>query len=130
MLQGLNIGRKGNKLGLMDNFDFDEWAALARAAPDEFEQRRRDVVESYISNSSNIGRLQGLQCRINLERIRARTPLKSCLRLSTLMWDAFIEFNDMLTGFIGGDGEVTGASSHSGRIAKIIRIQTEYKLHK
>lgn len=41
----------------MDNFDFDAWAMLARTAPNEFEQQRRDIVESHISNSDNIRRL-------------------------------------------------------------------------
>ena len=130
MLQGLIIGRKGNKFGVMDNFDFDEWAVLAREAPDEFEQRRRDAVENYISTCDDNCRMQRLQCRIDLERIRARTPLKSCLRLSTLMWDAFMEFNNELTSFIDGDCEITGASSHVERSAKILHIPTDHKSHK
>lgn len=115
----------------MENFDFDEWAVLARVTPDKFEQRRCDVVESLIGNSGDsIRRLRGLQCRIDLERIRARTPLKSCLRLSTLMWDAFINFNNELTNFIEGGCEISGASSHSERSAKIVHISTEYKTFK
>ena len=112
---------------LMDNFDFDEWAMLARTDPDEFEQRRRAVIESLISSSHNVRRLRGLQCRIDLERRRAGTPLKSCLRLSTLMWDAFMELNDSLNILVGNGS--TSASSHSARSAKIIHIPTEYKPH-
>jgi len=73
----------------MENFDFDEWSALAKAAPEEFESRRHDAIERIISNCTNTRRLRGLQCRIDLERARARTPLKSCVRLSALMWDSF-----------------------------------------
>lgn len=113
----------------MDNFDFDEWATLARTAPDEFEQRRRAVIESLISSSNNVRRLRGLQWRIDLERKRAHTPLQSCVRLSSLMWDSFMELNDALNTLVGNDFESTSASSHSAQSAKIIHFPTEYKPH-
>ena len=97
---------------LMDKFDFDSWAMLARTAPDDFEQRRRAVIESQISSSDNVRRLRGLQCRIDMERICAGTPLKFCLRLSTLMWDAFMDLNNSLNTLVGKDCESTSASSH------------------
>ncbi len=112
---------------LMDNFDFDAWAKLARTAPDDFELRRRAVIESQISSSDNVFRLRGLQCRIDMERIRAHTPLKSCLRLSTLMWDAFVDLNKSLNIFMGNDCRSTNASSHSARSAEIIPLATKYK---
>lgn len=114
----------------MDNFDFDEWSALARMAPDEFEQRRRDVIENYISNNGNIRRLRGLQCNIDLERIRARTPLKSCLRLSALMWDALIKLNSSLNTKNEECCASICAESLSERSAKIIHISTGCKLNK
>jgi hypothetical protein len=36
------------KIELMDDFDFVSWAMLARTAPNDFEQRRRDVIESQL----------------------------------------------------------------------------------
>jgi hypothetical protein len=75
----------------MENFDFDEWSALARVAPEEFESRRHSAIERVIAGCKNKRRLRGLQCRIDLERARSRTPLNACLRLSTLMWDSFYE---------------------------------------
>ena len=113
----------------MDNFDFDVWAMLAKTAPDDFEQRRRAVVESQISSSDNVRRLRGLQWRIDIERERAHTPLKSCLRLSIMMWDAFVDLNNALNTFVGNDCESTSASSHSAESAKIIYLATEYKPH-
>jgi hypothetical protein len=67
-----------------DIFDFDEWATLAKFAPDEFERRRIEYVEQLISKYGNTPRLRGLQCSIDMERIRARTALKSCLRSAGL----------------------------------------------
>ncbi|MCE9550634.1 MAG: DUF3135 domain-containing protein [Betaproteobacteria bacterium] len=113
----------------MDNFDFDAWAMLARTAPDDFEQQRRAVVESQISRSDNVRRLRGLQWRIDIERERAHTPLKSCLRLSIMMWDAFVDLNNVLSTFVGNACESTSASSHSTESAKIIYLAPEYKPH-
>jgi len=83
-----------------DNFDFDEWAKLAASAPDAFEQRRREYVERLMSECCNPRRMRGLQCRIDMERIRARTAMKSCLRISSLMWDSFLDCQDALDGFV------------------------------
>lgn len=109
----------------MDNFDFDEWAALAKMAPDEFEQRRRNVLEKLIANSTaNNRRLRGLQCRIDMERIRARTPMKACLRLSTLMSDEFINLNTALQNYVDFC-QATTASIHVKSSAKIFYIQPD-----
>lgn len=81
-------------------FDFDEWSSLARTAPDEFEDRRHRVIEQIISSSTDIRRLRGLQCRIDLERTRARTPLKACLRLSSMMWDSLYACRSELNRFV------------------------------
>jgi hypothetical protein len=119
-----------SEIKLMDNFDFDTWAMLARTAPDDFEQRRRAVLESQISSSDNVRRLRGLQWRIDIERRHARTPLKSCLRLSTLMWDTFTDLNDSLKILVGNDCSSTITSSLPARSAKILHLATEYEPHK
>jgi hypothetical protein len=114
----------------MNNFDFDEWVVLAKTAPDEFEKRRRSVVENLISNSDNIRRLRGLQCSIDLERIRARTPLKACLRLSTLMSDAFLDMNTALNSAVELNCEKINDLFHSLNSEKIIQISTVRKQYK
>jgi hypothetical protein len=82
--------------GGMQNFNFDEWSALAQSAPEEFESRRSSAIENVISGCTNVRRLRGLQCRIDLERERARTPLKACVRLSSMMWDSLYECREQL----------------------------------
>jgi hypothetical protein len=111
----------------MFNFDFDAWAELAKASPEEFEARRREVIESLIANSGNVNMLQGLQCRIEMERMRARTPLKSCLRLSTLMSDAFLNMNDALHDFVHGPQSKTKRLRQPKEPAQVIYISTESK---
>lgn len=106
----------------MFDFDFDTWAELAKSSPEEFEARRRAVIESQIANSGNVHMLQGLQCRIEMERMRARTPLKSCLRLSTLMSDAFLNMNDVLNDFVYGHHKAKQSLPHAKKIAQIIYI--------
>jgi len=80
----------------MEIFNFDEWAALAKASPDEFEVRRSHYIEQIISRNNNATRLRHLQWRIDTERKRARTTFKSYLQLSTMMWDSFILFCDAM----------------------------------
>jgi hypothetical protein len=114
---------------LMDNFDFDEWAMLARTAPDEFEQRRRALIESEILLSDNVHRLRGLQWRIDLEISRARNPMDACVRLSNMMWDSFMDLNQALNDCVGNDCASTRAASHSAQSAKIIHLATKYIPH-
>lgn len=107
----------------MENFDFDEWSALAKAAPEEFESRRHAAIERVISNCTNTRRLRGLQCRIDLERTRAHTPLKSCLRLSTLMWDSFYECHNQLEQLAYGIPKHSPSKTERGLQAKILPFQ-------
>lgn len=76
------------------HFDFDEWSALARTDTEAFDRKRQDTLQRVIENCGDNRRLRGLQCRIDLERMRAHTPLKACLRLSGMMWDSFYELSD------------------------------------
>src|SRR5687768_5393396 len=107
----------------MENFDFDEWSALAKAAPEEFESRRHAAIERILSNCTNTRRLRGLQCRIDLERARARTPLKSCLRLSALMWDSFYECHTQLKELAYGTRPYRPSNTAPSFQAKILPFQ-------
>jgi hypothetical protein len=89
------------------DFDFDEWARLARAEPEAFEQRRSELIEEIIGDAPAHmqQRLRGLQFRVEMERRRSRTPYAACLRLSRLMWEAFLGdegLRDRLVGLARG----------------------------
>ena len=103
----------------IDTFDFDEWATLAKSEPEAFERRRREYVEHLISDSTNIRRMRGLQCRIDMERIRARTELKACLRIYSLMWDSFLDCQNALDDFV----QISSLSLLPKQGAQIIRFQ-------
>jgi hypothetical protein len=107
----------------MHNFNFNSWAALARTAPDEFEQRRRDVDEILYQIAATFTAC--VDCNVTLTwKGHVRTPLKTCLHLSTLMWDAFIDLNNELNTLANGSCTKI-ASSHIAKSAKIIHISLE-----
>jgi hypothetical protein len=75
-----------------NDFDFDEWSALAKSDPAAFEQKRLDLIEDFLNSLPHHDqkRLRGLQFRIDMERRRARTPMAACLKLSAMMWDSLM----------------------------------------
>ncbi len=96
-------------------YDFDAWAALAKSDPEGFELRRRELIEAAIqSRPGGERRLRGLQCRIDLERRKARTPLKACFRLSALMWDSFVDLREGLNRLGAGRRRNCGAPAQGG----------------
>ncbi len=106
--------------------DFDEWAALAQTDPAAFEERRSSLIEDFIQNSPNHlqRRLRGLQFRVDMERRRARTPMGACVRISGMMWDAFLGeggLRDSLNALIKA-GATHRAPKLSGT-ARIIRFR-------
>ena len=93
------------------SFDFDRWAALAQADPEAFEAWRQALIEEAIEAAPPDcrQRMRGLQFRIDLERRRARTPLKACLRLSSLMWQSVMGENGLLDALNGMGRTLQGA---------------------
>ena len=84
-------------------FDFDRWAELAQADPEAFEAWRQALIEEAIeaAPAGSRPRMRGLQFRIDLERRRARTPLKACMRISSLMWQSVVGENGLLEALNG-----------------------------
>jgi hypothetical protein len=106
-------------------FDFEAWAALARENPEEFERRREQEIRKVIDSRPDLrSRLEGLQFRIDAERKLARTPLKACLRISTLMWNSFYDLKDQLDGLAAGVRSNEPIPSASpGRQAEVIPLR-------
>lgn len=72
-------------------FEFEQWARLAREAPEEFERRRAAAIEQVIGAAPArlAPRLRGLQFRLDAERRKARSPLGAVVRMQAMMWDQF-----------------------------------------
>jgi hypothetical protein len=82
---------------VIESFDFEVWAALARDDPEKFERQRREAIDALIASSpANRRRLEGVQFRIDMERKLAHSALKACLRVSEMMWDTFLELRTEL----------------------------------
>lgn len=79
-------------------FDFDAWARLAKDDPAEFERQRAAALHDAIKSApvEYRARLEGLQFRLNLERRKTSNPLSACVRMQSLMWDAFFRLRDEL----------------------------------
>lgn len=74
-----------------ENFNFDEWAALALSDAAAFERRRREWIEATLAfaPADRQARLRGLQFVIDMERQRAGSALGSAVRLNSMMWSSF-----------------------------------------
>jgi hypothetical protein len=109
----------------LDSFDFDAWAALAQDNPAAFNELRQRHIEEMIlehcrRRKTDPRKFLGLQWRIDVEIRKARTPLKACLRLSSMMWDSFYEMRAAL------DPLLDGCRKHS---TKEVSTQPSAKLH-
>jgi len=73
------------------DLEADDWLRLARQDPQAFEREREAAIEALIASAppGMQARLRSLQCRIDLERRRAKTPLGAAIRLHGLMWERF-----------------------------------------
>lgn len=70
-------------------FDFDQWLALAKSQPEDFEAKRLALIEQTIHSApaDMQQRLRGLQWRIDMERRRAKNPTGACVHIYRMMWN-------------------------------------------
>lgn len=78
---------------------FEELATLAQDAPEALEALRRKLYEQILQQAPEhmCRRLKGLQFKIDMERRRAKTPLASCLKLSSMMHESLMELKAALS---------------------------------
>jgi len=109
----------------MDIKDFDEWAALAKADPEAFEQRRKEAIEAFIASTpeEHQQRLRGVQFRVDMERARASNPLSATIRISNMMWTAFGELRENLNRVANGEGDTASAPPEPVRSAEVLPFQ-------
>jgi len=74
---------------------------LAENSPEKLELILRANIAALIEKTSgnHRRRLQGLQFQIDVQRQLAKNPVDSCVRISRMMHDSFIELNRALTNF-------------------------------
>ncbi len=98
----MNINKVEIEFNSLDfKFDFEEWADLYKADPDKFERRRLMWNELIVQSAPEAyqRRLSGLLFQINMEKMRSKNALDSCIRLSELMWNSFNKLKFELSEF-------------------------------
>ena len=76
--------------------DFDD---LVKMSAEELETLRKEYIEEIINSASSEDqkrRLRGLQFKIDMERERSKNPMDSCIKISQMMHDSFVELGDKL----------------------------------
>jgi hypothetical protein len=89
----------------MKNFFFDEWSDLYKNNPEEFERRRKEVLDEVINNAPEHlkAELQSIQRRCDIIR-KLNTPLDATIEISGMMIDSvrmlessFVKLKDILS---------------------------------
>lgn len=94
-------------------FNFDDWARLADQQPEIFEAKRKALIDAYIERMSrkHRRRMIGLQFTIDSRRSLAKSPLQSCLWLSSQMHDSFCDMQTHLNEFLKNHSQFIRCSS-------------------
>ena len=91
--------KTANKPLMSTDFNFKEWAELAKSDPERFEARRNRVINETIRRfpDDRHEMLHRLQWRVDRIRELKKTPLAACIAISGLMWESF---NDLHQSYI------------------------------
>jgi hypothetical protein len=110
------------------DFDFEEWALLAKTDPQAFESKREEVIARLISGASPRmqTRLRGLQWRIDMDRRLATNPLSSCMQIFNQMWSSVYAEGGLLDALHGKDCNPASGSA-SAAVLKLERRAAEHK---
>jgi hypothetical protein len=75
-----------------DDFNFDTFARLAKDDPVEFDRLRQQLIDANIAAAPRHlqSRLRQLQCRADLVREGATSPMAATLKLSSMMWETVV----------------------------------------
>ena len=110
------------------DFNFEEWAALAKNDPQGFEAKRAEAIAGLIAGASPRiqRRLRGLQWRIDTERRLASNPLASCIHIFNQMWKSVYGEKGLLDALQGVDDRPLPDDS-SAAIVKFDRRRSDHK---
>lgn len=83
-------------------FNFDEWAALAKKDPAEFERRRKEATSAVIASAPAELQLKLHQLQWKLDVIhQTNTPIGAMLKMQSMMWESFLNMNDQMVALVG-----------------------------
>ena len=80
--------------------EFNQLLEIAKKDPEALEKYRRENIEKIIASApvETQRRLRGLQFQIDCKRRIHRTPLASCIEISSMMMDSLSKLNHALNG--------------------------------
>ena len=97
---------------------FNEWAFMAKADPEVFEQRREDCINELLSKSGqHRQQLQALQSRIDAQRKLANSPLDAVAAISGLMCNSLCDLARVLSSLSVDLEEMGPGSVEAGGVA-------------
>ena len=81
--------------------DFDTLMKMAKNNPEQLEHLLREEVNEVIGSASeqHHHRLRGLQFQVDAQRIIAKNPMDSCIRISQMMHQSLGELHTTLNEF-------------------------------
>lgn len=106
-------------------FNFDEWAKMAKENPEAFEDRRKKMIQGVIDATSPEvkRRMQGLQWQIDNIRSTSPNPMASCLKISQMMWDNVLGEDGLVENMNKlNDPELASKSKQPKKSATIISL--------
>ena len=109
------------------DFNFDEWAELARSDPAEFEERRQHTLRVAVEQAPARHRrkLEGTLFRIEANRAKAKNPLHHAILAAQLMWASFEEMRASLNQ-VSSIGPGERAQSTEKSVARRSATITEF----
>ncbi|MDP1619884.1 MAG: DUF3135 domain-containing protein [Candidatus Moranbacteria bacterium] len=98
----------------MKEFDFNEWAELARTDPETFELRRKEAIAEIIDSAPEGGKdtLIRMQWIVDRERASAKDPMSACVKISSMM----------MNRVLGKDGLVDVLSDFSSNCRTVANL--------
>jgi hypothetical protein len=75
---------------------------LVKLSNEEITSLRQKLVSEFlesVTDEDQRRKLEGLQFKIEMEIRKCKTPMESCLKLSSMMQDSFLELREVLNEF-------------------------------
>lgn len=85
-------------------FNFDEWAKLAKDNPEQFEKNHNAMIQEFLDSVEDEDRrrhLIQLQWKLDAIRSTCKTPYQAALKMNSLLMESFLKFNETLCALTG-----------------------------
>jgi predicted transcriptional regulator len=111
---------------------FEEMMLMAKENPEQLEELRLSMCEEVIKSApiENQKKLKGLQFKINATILSSSNALSSCVKISKMMNESFLDLNDSLNNFINGKKKLDLSSPTIAKRSKVISFKDHKKKEK